>query len=214
MIEKLKSSLKYWYLFVIAGLIFITGGILTFTFPLASYLTVAMAFAYFFVIEGISEVIFSIVNRKKIKGWGWTLVYGLTSIVIGVVLIINPEISASTMPLYYGFLFLVKSMIGVTIGASIQKETGFGSGLIAIGVIGVILSTILMVNPLFAGFTILFTTGVVLIASGVYSIALGVEYRKIKKEASLYEEKELADKEVATEEKEKQEEEKTASEVS
>ncbi|WP_281612986.1 DUF308 domain-containing protein [Flammeovirga sp. SubArs3] len=185
MIKTLDSSVKYWYLFILLGLLLIGGGIITFTFPLATYITIAILFAYFFVIEGISEVIFSIVNRKKMKGWGWTLLYGLFSIIIGVILILNPHISVNTMPLYYGILFLTKSIIGISLAISIHKETGAGHALIGIGVTGIIISTMLIVNPFFAGFTILFSTGMTLVISGVYSSALGLEFRKLKREISV-----------------------------
>ncbi|MBD0405466.1 HdeD family acid-resistance protein [Flammeovirga sp. EKP202] len=179
MFKNLKSSVNHWYLLLIAGIMFIVGGILTFTFPIVSYITLATVFAYLFLIEGVSEIIFAIANRKEIKGWGWTLFYGLISFGIGIYLILNPEISFVTMPIYLGFAIMAKSIIGVTMGSEIQKEFGLGGHLIAVGVVGIILSTILIVNPLFAGFTILLTTGIVLISSGVYSILLGLRFRKL-----------------------------------
>ncbi|MBB3696824.1 DUF308 domain-containing protein [Flammeovirga yaeyamensis] len=193
MIEKIKSSVKYWFLLIIAGIVFISGGILTFTFPLESYLTIAAVFSYLFLIEGLSEVIFSIVNRKKIKGWGWTLAYGVLSIAFGIFLIINPTLSASAMPLYLGFLFLAKSIVGIVVGVAFKKETGFGNHLIGIGALGGILSLMLLYNPLFAGFTILFMVGILLITSGIYSIIYGIEFRslnkKIKQSEKVKEEK-------------------------
>lgn len=179
MFKNLKSSINHWYLLLIAGILFIVGGVLTFTFPIVSYITLATVFAYLFLIEGVSEMIFAIANRKEIKGWGWTLFYGLLSFVIGVYLILNPGLSAATMPVYLGFFFMAKSLVGIAIGGKIQKDFGLGGHLIAVGIVGIILSTILIVNPIFAGFTILLTTGIVLISSGVYSFLLGLRFRTL-----------------------------------
>ncbi|MBD0405327.1 DUF308 domain-containing protein [Flammeovirga sp. EKP202] len=211
MFKNLESTVRYWYLLLIAGITFIISGMLTFTFPIVSYVSLAVVFACLYIIEGFSEIIFSIMNRKKIKGWGWTLFYGLFSIGIGIFLVLNPGFSATVMPLYIGLLFLAKSIVGITLGSQIQKETGLGSLPIGAGVIGVILSTILIINPLFAGFSIVFTAGIAFISSGVYSIILGLEYRKLNKKfkeekASTTEEEETDKDTISETEMEKEDE--------
>ena len=53
--------------------------------------------------------------------------------------------------------------------------------LLAIGILGLIFSFILLWNPLFAGFTIVFWTGLALITIGGYGIYFSLTLKKLHK---------------------------------
>jgi len=64
-----EKRLKHWYLLLIAGVLFIILGIGVFFTPLASFLTLALINSIGFVIGGISEIVYSISNRKQLRNW-------------------------------------------------------------------------------------------------------------------------------------------------
>ena len=87
------KSVKYWYLPVITGIIFVLVGIWVLRTPLGSYVTLAMLFSFTFLIAGLIEIIYAISNRKVIDSWSWSLAGGIVDFLIGVLLVSQPEIS-------------------------------------------------------------------------------------------------------------------------
>jgi uncharacterized membrane protein HdeD (DUF308 family) len=182
LLKTVRTAIKQWYIPFIVGLIFICAGIWTFLSPLESYLTLSLVFSLAFLISGIFEIVFSISNRKEIDNWGWTLIFGIATMLIGILLLVHPEISITTLPLYVGFLLLFRSIGGVSYALDLKDYGVIDWGyLMAVGILGIIFSFILIWNPVFAGATIIFWTGITLIAGGVFSIHLSLKLRKLKK---------------------------------
>jgi hypothetical protein len=131
-----KSVIKHWYLILIAGVIFIAAGIWVMSTPLSAYLALSILFSVSFFIIGLMEVLFALANHKEMKGWGWTLVFGLFNLLISFILFYDPLISITTLPLYVGFVVLFRSI--TTIGVSLDTENygtpGKGS-LLALGIL-------------------------------------------------------------------------------
>jgi len=65
-----SSSVKYWYLPLILGLIFIAVGIWIIFTPVESFLAFSLLFAIAFLISGILGIIYALQNRKILSGWG------------------------------------------------------------------------------------------------------------------------------------------------
>ena len=184
--KTLKSSIDHWYAPLIAGILFLVVGIYTFMTPVAAYLTLALFFSYSFLISGIMESIFSISNRNSIDNWGWTLTLGILTTLFGIFLIGNPAISLTTLPIYIGFLVLFRSLSGISYAMDLKNYGVSGSGsLMFIGVLGVLFSFLLLWNPLFAGMTVVFWTGLALVTGGIFSIYLAF---RLKHLSSLHKE--------------------------
>jgi len=180
-VKTVTNTVKHWYIPLIVGLIFIGIGIYTLISPLESYLTLSIIFSLSFLFSGLSDTIFSISNRNEMENWGWTLTFGILTFVMGVLLILNPAISIITLPFYVGFVILFRSVMGISYAIELKKYGVLDWGnLMGIGVLGLLFSFILIWNPLFAGFTIVFWTGLAIISGGVFSVYLAFKLKKIK----------------------------------
>jgi uncharacterized membrane protein HdeD (DUF308 family) len=175
-----KSVIKHWYLILIVGVIFVAAGIWVMSTPLSAYLALSILFSVSFFIIGLMEVLFALANHKEMKGWGWTLVFGLFNLLISFILFYDPLISITTLPLYVGFVVLFRSI--TTIGVSLDTENygtpGKGS-LLALGILGVFFSFILLWNPAFAGLSLVIWTAIALITAGLYSIYFSILLKKL-----------------------------------
>lgn len=181
-VKTVTNTVKYWYIPLIIGIIFIGIGIYTLFSPLESYLTLSILFSLSFLFSGLFEIIFSISNRKEIENWGWTLAFGILTFLIGVLLIMNPELSMTTLPLIVGFVVLFRSIMGIGYALELKHYGLLDWGnLMVISILGLIFSLILIWNPLFAGFTIVFWTGLAIIFIGIFSVYLSFRLKKIKK---------------------------------
>ena len=179
-LKTVKNSIKYWYIPLIVGFIFVGVGIWVFRTPLESYVALAFIFSISFLVSGIFEIYFAISNREELDNWGWTLALGIVSAIVGVLLLMNPEVSKITLPIYVGFVLLFRSVFAI--GASIDLKNYYVMDwgyLMVIGILGVIFSFILLWNPFFAGITLVFWTALLVIVSGIYSIYFSFKLKKL-----------------------------------
>lgn len=179
-IETTEQVVKKWYLPLIIGIVLVIMGIGTMITPASSYLALSVLFAIGFFVNGILETYFAIVNKSE--NWGWSLVMGILGIILGLMLLFNPALSAITLPFYVGFLLLFHSVTGIGIALHMKQNYVIDWGtLMVIAILGVLFSVILIFNPLLAGISIVLWTGFAFLASGFFSIYLSIRIRKLHK---------------------------------
>jgi uncharacterized membrane protein HdeD (DUF308 family) len=181
-IKTVRNSVKHWYILLIVGLIFLAGGIYSFVSPENSFLALALFFGWSFVISGAIEIVFSISNRDELENWGWTLIFGIITFLVGVLLIAKPGITELILAFSLGFLVLFRSIGAISFALDLKNyedNSGWGT-LLAFGILGVLFSFLLLWNPSFAGMTIVFWIGLALISAGIFSIYLSLKLRKLK----------------------------------
>ena len=175
------SRLKHWYTPLIIGILFIAFGVFLFSQPVGAYLGLAIFFAWTFLLSGIFEIFFSFSNRESINGWGWYLVSGIFSTVIGIYLLIYPGISAAVLPYVVGFTLMFRSVFAL--GLAFQHSSmGLGTswGLILTAVLGLILSFMIISDPLFGAYSIVVMTAVTFIMEGINAAILAFDLKKLK----------------------------------
>ncbi len=178
--KRARRAVKNWYLPLLAGLVLIAIGIWTFANPEDTYVALATLFALSFAITGFFESLFSINNRDILDGWGWTLVMGLLTLLVGVVMLMKPEISQLTLPFYIGFVVLFRSFQAISVAIDLRNFRVMAWGnLMVLGVLGVILGFILLWNPLFAGLSAVIWTGMAFIVAGVFNVVLSFRLKKL-----------------------------------
>ncbi len=188
-IRKAKNAIKHWYLSLILGILFICVGIWVLRTPLESYLTLSILFSVTIFISGISEIIFSITNRKEMDNWGWVLAGGIIDLLLGIWLISSPLLSITILPFVVGFMLMFRSMVAMGFAFDVKGFADSSWGwLLAVGILGLLFSFILLWNPLFAGLTIVIWTGCAIITLGIFRIILSFKLRqlyKLSKKASI-----------------------------
>ncbi|MGI5975965.1 MAG: HdeD family acid-resistance protein [Paludibacter sp.] len=178
--KKIEKAIKRWYLMLIVGVVFIVLGIWTIATPLDAYAALSIVFALGFLISGITEVIFSLSNKHQ--NWGWSLALGILSTVVGVLLLLNPAASMVTLPYYIGFTLLFRSISGMVTAYDMKQYGILDWGtLMVTAVLGLILSFILLWNPVFAGINVVIWTAVTFIVLGGYTIYFSFKLRKLNK---------------------------------
>jgi uncharacterized membrane protein HdeD (DUF308 family) len=180
-----RKTVKYWYLPLILGILFILSGIWIFITPVSSFLTLAILFAIMFFVAGIIEIFYAISNRKILHGWGWTLISGIVGVFFGILLLSRPALSMLTLSLFVGFGVLFYSIIALARSLAIRKHKvdDWGISLI-ISIIGIIIGLLMIWNPLFGGFTIVIYAAISFIIIGIMHIYLSDKLRKIHNQAN------------------------------
>ena len=178
--KTIESAIKHWYLPLIVGILLIVLGIWTLITPLESYLMLSIVFAVGFFLSGVFEMIFALTNKHK--SWGWSLALGILSIIIGLLLIMNPAISMVTLPFYVGFMLLFHSILGISSAYEMRRYGIMDWGwLMLVAVLGMIFSFIMLWNPIFAGLNIVVWTGIAFLVTGIYMIYFSTRLNKLNK---------------------------------
>ncbi|WP_121964720.1 HdeD family acid-resistance protein [Myroides sp. N17-2] len=181
-VKTVKDRVKNWYIPVIVGLLFVVGGIYMFTTPVTAYASLIFVFSYMFLIAGIFEIIFAFSNSEQLDGWGWLLFSGIIDVVLGIILIGTPTLSAVVLPIYVGFGLMFRSIRGMGIAFDL-KNYGVKSwvSLFIFALLGLVFSFCMLWNLEFGAFTIVYWTAFAFILLGVYSVLFGMFLRRIKK---------------------------------
>ena len=181
LLHQISNSVKHWYLPLIIGVLFILFGIYIFTVPLETYLTLSIFFSASYIVSGLMDIFFSIGNNKTLKGWGWYLVGGIFTLAIGIYLAIYPSISIAVLPFFVGFTMLFRSfqLLGFSFDMKDLKILNWGNAAIT-SVLGIILSLLLLANPIFTGISLVTITALSFIFVGIASVVLAFNLKKLK----------------------------------
>lgn len=178
--KKVRIAIDYWYIPLLVGLLFVGIGVWSFITPLGAYLTLAFVFSISFLASGIFEIIFALSNRKKIDNWGWTLASGIIGLVVGILLVSNPLISITLLPLYVGFVVLFRSIMAIVLAFNLKSyAVADWKNLLFLGILGTIFSFLLLWNPLFAGLSLVYWTAFAFIAIGIFYIYFSLKLKRI-----------------------------------
>ena len=181
-LKSIRNAIKYWYMPLLVGLFFLIVSIVVFTSPLTSFGALAILFSLSFLFGGISEIIFSVSNRGQLDNWGWSLAFGIITLLVGFLLLVNPILSMAVLAFYIGFLILFRSIAAMSFAIDIKK---YGSrnwgGLLALGILGAVTSFILLLNPVFAGISAVFFVALSFLFTGLFSIYFSFQLRKLHK---------------------------------
>lgn len=179
--QTISNAVKHWYVPLIFGIIFLVCGIYIFTVPLETYVGLSILFSISFLVSGILEIFFSIQNNKSLEGWGWFLVDGLLSTVVGIYLIAYPGISMTVLPFIIGFTLLFRSfqLLGFAFDMKSIQLINWGNVALT-SIIGILFSFLLISSPIFTGISLVTLTAVAFIFVGVSSILLSFDIKKMK----------------------------------
>ncbi|MEZ0454677.1 DUF308 domain-containing protein [Sphingobacterium thalpophilum] len=179
--KTVRSSIKHWYIPLIVGILFIVLGFYTITTPVVSFLTLAYLFSWSFMISGILEIIFAVQNRDEVDAWGWYLTGGILYTLVGLLLLLNPLLSAGTMAFMVGFYALFKSIQLLSFSFDLKHYGSRSWGWITLfAVLAIIFSFVLLWNPVFAGFSLVIWTGMAISTVGFAACVFAFQLRNLK----------------------------------
>ena len=182
LLKSLKKTIKHWYIPLLVGIFFIIVSGVSFAWPESSLLALSLLFAISFLLGGFSEIVFSLANREQLGNWGWSLAFGIVTSIVGILLMLNPALSITTLAFYIGFVVLFRSISTIGFAMDIKKYGSKNWGaLLGLGIIGTIVSFILIWNPIFAGLSVVILIALSFLFAGLFNIFLSLQLRKLHK---------------------------------
>ena len=178
--ERFKSLTRYWWAMLILGVAIFVVGILIFTYPGESYIGMAALFAVLMLVSGIIEVVIAF-TEKYMVGRGWAAVLGVLEIILGIILICSPAITAMMLPIVLGIWLLFRGigLIGIASEMSHFKVNGMVWPII-LGILLIICSLMILFQPLFGIAAVVVWVGISFLVAGVSLVVFAFQLFSIK----------------------------------
>ncbi len=170
-------------LVILLSVIAIILGVAFLVEPGISLITVGIMVGAYMILQGVVLVILDI------KAWRLFIPFegmlkGILSILLGVLLINNPESIATYIGIALGIYFIVYGFSGVKLAVSLRFTGTHWIAMLIISIVYIIFGCFTLYSPIFSAFSLTVTIGAVLI---VYSIANIVYMFIIKRNAKAVE---------------------------
>lgn len=184
-LKNVEKIIKYWWVGLILGILFILLGIWVFKTPIESFVALSIFFAFTYLISGIGRIFFSLSNRKELEGWGWLLAGGLLETLLGLALFANPGVSMIVLAFFVGFWLMFNGITTISTSIDLKKYQKKGWVWILIsGILSTILAFMVLVNPLYAVSFLGIFIALSLIFSGLAQIMISMELRSLGKDVA------------------------------
>lgn len=171
-INSLDRSLRYWWVVLIRGILFILLGIYMLREPISGYAALGFLFGLFILLAGIAELL-RVVGDHSSSGRAWHLFLGIIDLVLGIVFVTHIIASADVLRVIVGIYFLFR---GISL-LSYSHFRGRSWPLILGGAATAIFGLFIIFNAVFGAITIIVFTAIAFIIMGVFNVWLGLHMR-------------------------------------
>jgi uncharacterized membrane protein HdeD (DUF308 family) len=159
---------RYWWVFMLQGIILLVLGVYLVFAPIAGFAALGFLFGLVILLTGVFELLRVISDRDQ-GSRAWHLFIGVVDIILGILLVGNIAASEVILRIVVGIWFLFRGLSML----SFSRLTGWNRMLTAGGVIIVLFGLAIIFKPLFGAVTIDLLTAVASITAGMFDIMLG-----------------------------------------
>lgn len=159
------------------GIILIILGIFTFARPSSALTGVIFVYGILAMITGIADIVFYVKMEQR-TGFGpaISLITGVLSIIVGILLLFNPGAGKWTMVVLFPLWFIMHCISRLTHLPIIRMTagTGYYYFTLIVNILGLFLGFVMIFDPLLSFFSISYIIGCYLIVMGVDHLVLAV----------------------------------------
>jgi uncharacterized membrane protein HdeD (DUF308 family) len=162
---------------VIFGLVAIAASIFVLAVPGIALLTLVFMLSFSLEFVGLSRVARGISLKALSRGHRvLDVIVGLLGIALGMVVFLFPLLGVGSLIFTLAFATMLYGISSVAIGASVSRlARGVRALVLLTGVLAIILSVVVLVNPAAAVLTLVFLLSVSFMVNGIESIVLAFE---------------------------------------
>ena len=181
LIDRATRAIKPWWLLLLAGILCVALGVAVFVFPLESYVTLSILFGVFLLVSGAAQLIIALSSGNYLMMRGYIIAGGVIDLLLGIFLCAFPAVSLVVLPIMMGICLLYHSFMIIAFGGDMETFRLSGSSwVICGGVILLILSLLVLANPLSVGIeTVVVICGLGLLMLGVMLSAVSMKLKDI-----------------------------------
>jgi len=179
--QKAGRAVRHWWMLMLAGILCFAAGIVVFVFPLESYVALSIIFGVLMLIVGAVQLIVASTSSNYLMMRGYVIVGGVLDLILGLFLCLYPGVTLVVLPIMLGIWIMYHSFMIVAFGGDLDTFNVKGSGLvIASGVVLLLLSILILMNPFGAGIAaVVIMAGVGLLVFGLILCMMSLKLKEI-----------------------------------
>ena len=179
--KKAGRAARHWWMLLIAGILCVAAGIAVFVFPLESYVTLSIIFGVLMVIVGAVQLIVASSSNNYLAMRGYVITGGVLDLILGFFLCLYPGVTLVLLPIMLGIWMMYHSFMIIAFGGDLDTFNIKGNGLvIASGIVLLILSILILMNPFRAGIAaVVIIAGVGLLVFGLIMCMMSFKLKDI-----------------------------------
>jgi uncharacterized membrane protein HdeD (DUF308 family) len=168
---------RYWWTTLLRGVVWILFGIVVFTQPGISLVTLTLLFGAFALVDGIGNVVSAVGGRQEYQNWWVLLLAGLAGIVVGVLTFVSPGVTALGLLYFIAIWAIATGILAIVAAIHLRKEIEGEFWLGLAGFASVVFGVLLVARPGAGALTVLWLIASYAIAFGVMLVILAFKER-------------------------------------
>jgi uncharacterized membrane protein HdeD (DUF308 family) len=177
--SSISASLsRYWWLFLIRGLLGLALGVFALLYPGATLALIVFFIAAYLIIDGILAVVKAFSVLRADKYWWALLLEGILGIAVGIIMFALPLLSILSLALLVGFWAIVSGIFAITTATRLRTHVPGEWLYVLFGIVSILFGIAVAFAPAVGIFYIVLMTSVYGFVMGITMIALAFRLRK------------------------------------
>jgi len=171
--ENPRKNTISWWIYLLKGVLLIVLGIWMLKMPRESFNAILLVIGLLIAIGGLLETFMALYYRKVLMEWGWSLSAGILDILIGILLMANPETILILITLFISFWLVLRAVLAIWEAMELRKEGRRNwRWMLLLGILILLLAIVLIWHPQLVGLTIIFWIAISIVSLGLLRIIL------------------------------------------
>lgn len=173
---------KTWWIAVLRGLIAILFGIFALVNPEGAGSLMVLIFGIFLLVDGLLNLIGSILYYRTAVDWWVYLVIGMLEIGVAIITFVRPEITGTVLAILIGLWALFKGLIELMAGIALRDEVRGEWILILAGILTIVFGVFALMLPFTESVAAIWMLGLYAMLNGTLWVVIGFEARNLASE--------------------------------
>jgi len=169
---------RSWWVLLLRGAAAIIFGVLTWMQPAASAAALVLVFGAYVFVDGLLGIYTAIKSRHQSRHWWVVLLWGLTGVVVGVLTVVNPAITALVLTIYIGVWALMTGVLQIVAALRLRKEIEGEWLLVLGGLLSVLFGIFVLMQPGAGMMAMLWVLATYAVIFGVLMVILAFKIKK------------------------------------
>lgn len=175
---------RYWWAGVVQGVLLIVLGLIALLLPRIALVALIFTFGTFAILDGIFAIVAAMGRRHVSKDWGWRLVQGILSLIIGILAFAWPAETALILLLFIAAWAIVHGITQIGGSIALRGIIGRHMGVLLLsGILSILFGLFLFIVPGVGLLAILWTLGVYGVVCGILLIIHSFQVRSLAEHA-------------------------------
>ena len=168
------TTMTSWWVLAVRGVAALMFGVLALLWPGVTLLLLVALFSAYAIVGGAAALVGAVKNRARDGGWWVVLLWGIVSIVAGVLALIWPALTALALVLLMGATALVNGVLELVLAVRLRRQIA-GEWLLGLaGVVSILFGLFVLIFPGPGALALVWLIAVHAIAIGILLIAAGL----------------------------------------